>query len=134
MARRSSSLNRIDSGLSREIGSQYDEVKKVADNLDAINYVAEQDLAGLIAALEAAVDFTGISVVTVPVGTPASWDPVNKVLTVPVQKGEQGDKGLNGENGKSPMYEFTVDAFGNLRYELVGYTTDQTLPIIIEEW
>lgn len=134
MARRSSSLNRIDSGLSREIGSQYDVVKKVADNLDAINYVAEQDLAGLIAALEAAVDFTGINVVTVPVGTPASWDPVNKVLTVPVQKGEQGDKGLNGENGKSPMYEFTVDAFGNLRYELVGYTTDQTLPIIIEEW
>lgn len=134
MARRSSSLNRIDSGLSREIGSQYDEVKKVADNLDAITYVAEQDLAGLIAALEAAVDFTGISVVTVPVGTPASWDPANKVLTVPVQKGEQGDKGLNGENGKAPMYEFTVDVFGNLRYELVGYTTDHTLPIIIEEW
>lgn len=134
MARRSSSLNAIDSGMSREIGSQFDEVKKVADNLDAITFVAEQDLAGLIAALEQAVDFTGITVNTVAVGTPASWDAVNKILTVPVQKGETGDRGMNGENGKSPVYDFTVDAFGNLQYTLIGYVVDQTLPIIIEEW
>ena len=134
MARRSSSLNYIDSGISREIGSQFDAVRKVADNLDNIALVAAEDWAALIAELNEAKDFSGITVVTTDVGNPASWDPVGKVLTVPVQKGDQGDKGLNGENGLSPVYDFTVDAFGNLQYELVGYAVDETLPIIIEEW
>lgn len=96
MSRRSSSLNQIDSGLSREIGSNFDNVKKVADNIGAVVEVAATDLAGLAAALEEAKDFTGITVV---VGEPASWDAVNKILTVPAVKGDKGDPGADGLDG-----------------------------------
>ena len=96
MSRRSSSLNQIDSGLSREIGSNFDNVKKVADNINAVVEVAATDLAGLAAALEEAKDFTGITVV---VGEPASWDAVNKILTVPAVKGDKGDPGADGLDG-----------------------------------
>lgn len=96
MSRRSSSLNQIDSGLSREIGSQFDDVKKVADNIDAVVEVSTTDLTGLAAALEEAKDFTGITVV---VGEPANWDAVNKILTVPAEKGDKGDTGATGPQG-----------------------------------
>lgn len=96
MARRSSSLNVIDSGLSREINSNFDDVKLVADNIDAVITVASGDLDALIEGIREATDFEGITVVS---GAVASWDPVNKVLTVPTVKGDKGDTGATGATG-----------------------------------
>lgn len=90
MARRSSSLNNTDSGISREIGTQYANVKIVADNIDAVTKAASVDLEELARVLEEATDFEGITVVS---GEVASWNPETKVLTVPTVKGDKGDKG-----------------------------------------
>ena len=96
MARRSSSLNQIDSGLSREINSNFDNVKKVADNINAVVTVAGTDLAALTSALTEATDFSGITVVSGPV---SGWDPVTKVLTVETVQGVQGEQGIQGIQG-----------------------------------
>ena len=97
MATRSSSLqNSTLTALAREIDSQYDAVKTVSDNIDAVVAVASEDLDALTTALNQAKDFTGITVVT---GTSASWDPNTKVLTVPTVKGDKGDKGDTGAQG-----------------------------------
>ena len=66
--------------INREIDSRYDAVIAVRDKLPEIELVAGMDLDALIAELENAQDFTGITVVS---GTEVAWDAVNKVLTVP---------------------------------------------------
>ena len=97
MSRRSSSLNNYAStAIINELNSKYDNVKTVASNIDAITTVSSLDLGALVTALNEAKDFTGITVVT---GTSASWDAVNKILTVPVEKGDQGIQGVQGEVG-----------------------------------
>jgi len=96
MARRSSSLNNVSVAVSREIGSKYDNVKLVADNIAAVMAVSQEDLPALIAALEEATDFTGITVVS---GTSAGWNSTTKVLTVPTVKGDKGDSGVDGSVG-----------------------------------
>lgn len=82
--------------VNREIGSKYDVVKEVREKLPQIELVAGMDITGLIQELENAQDFTGITVV---IGTVPSWDPVTKVLTVTVEKGDKGDKGDQGIQG-----------------------------------
>ena len=97
MPTRSSSLqNSTLTALAREINSQYDAVKTVSDNIDAIVAVANEDLDALTTALNQAKDFTGITVVA---GASASWNPDTKVLTVPTVKGDKGDKGDTGAQG-----------------------------------
>ena len=94
---RSSTLNNCTaSAIYREIGSKYDLVKFVAEHMAAIEEVANDDIDALIAALNEAKDFTGITVVG---GTVPGWDAVNKVLTVPTVKGDKGNKGDKGEVG-----------------------------------
>ena len=96
---RASTLNNgTASALYREIGSRYDLVKFVAEHMAAIEEVANEDIDALIAALNEAKDFTGITVVG---GTVPSWDAVNKVLTVPTVKGDKGDKGGKGDKGET---------------------------------
>lgn len=82
--------------INREIGSKYDVVLAVKEKLPQIELVAGMDITGLIQELENAQDFTGITVV---IGTVPSWDPVTKVLTVTVEKGDKGDKGDQGIQG-----------------------------------
>lgn len=82
--------------INREIGSKYDVVLAVKEKLPQIELVAGMDITGLIQELENAQDFTGITVV---IGTVPSWDPVTKVLTVTVEKGDKGDKGDQGDQG-----------------------------------
>lgn len=82
--------------VNREIGSKYDVVLAVKEKLPQIELVAGMDITGLIQELENAQDFTGITVV---IGTVPSWDPVTKVLTVTVEKGDKGDKGDQGIQG-----------------------------------
>ena len=82
--------------VNREIGSKYDVVLAVKEKLPQIELVAGMDITGLIQELENAQDFTGITVV---IGTVPSWDPINKILTVTVEKGDKGDKGDQGIQG-----------------------------------
>jgi hypothetical protein len=134
MPRRSTSLNNLTgTAITREIDSKYDVIKAVSNYLTDIETVADADVATLIAELEAAQDFSGISVVT---GSPVNWDAVNKILTVP--KGDTGNTGAPGDDGADgviPVLEFSMDAEGNLLYEVVAYETliGATLPIV-EEW
>lgn len=82
--------------VNREMGSKYDVVLAVKEKLPQIELVAGMDITGLIQELENAQDFTGITVV---IGTVPSWDPINKILTVTVEKGDKGDQGLVGPQG-----------------------------------
>ena len=94
---RASSLQATNTlAINREIDSKYDTVLSVKEKLAEIELVAGFDIDGLIAELEAAQDFTGITVVA---GSVASWDPVTKVITVPTVKGDTGDTGTQGIQG-----------------------------------
>ena len=150
MSRRASSLTNISNlAVSREIDSKYDAVKAVSEKLDDLDLFLATDTDALIAALNQALDFTGI---TVEAGALANWDAGTKVLTVPTVKGDTGEtgatgitgatgpqgltgargangttgakgdmgtNGIDGKNGLSPVLEFYVDSEGNL-----GYTTN----------
>ena len=163
MSRRATSLsNLVSTTLTREIDSKYDVIKAVSEALDAIEIVANEDLDALIAALNEATDFEGI---TVQSGAVASWDPITKVLTVPTVKGDKGDTGeqgpqgevgpqgpqgiqgipglkgdtgvdgVNGRNGATPIIELSYDAVtGELQYEVVGYDYTNTQELIDQDW
>ena len=93
MPRRATSLSNIgDLAVNRLIDSKYDVVKAVAAKLPEIEQVAGADVAGLVVALNEALDFTGITVVS---GELADWNSGTKVLTVPTVKGDKGDPGNN---------------------------------------
>jgi hypothetical protein len=105
MGRRSTSLNNYTgTAITREIDSKYDVIKEVSGYLGSIEDLAQEDIAGLITALNEAKDFSGITVVS---GETAGWDPVGKVLTV--VKGDDGVDGVDGAEGKS-AYEVAVDS------------------------
>lgn len=94
MPMRSSSLANNPLAITRELDGRYDVVLQVRDNLDLITQVSGIDFAAILAELESAQDFTGITVVQ---GETVAWDAVNKILTVP--KGDKGDKGNTGLTG-----------------------------------
>ena len=97
MPMRSSSLANNPLAITRELDGRYDVVLQVRDNLDLIEQVAGIDFAVILAELESAQDFTGITVVQ---GETVAWDAVNKILTVPKgDKGDKGDTGLTGPQG-----------------------------------
>ena len=96
MGMRASSLANNPLAVTRELDGRYDVVLEVRDNLDLITQVSGIDFAAILAELEAAQDFTGITVVTGPV---TSWDPNTKVLTVATVKGDTGDTGATGPQG-----------------------------------
>ena len=95
---RASTLGNNVLAINREIDSRYDAVIAVRDKLPEIALVAGMDITGLIQELENAQDFSGITVI---VGDEASWDPVTKVLTVPVEKGDKGDVRPQGPIGNT---------------------------------
>lgn len=98
MSTRASSLQSLNTlAINREIDSKYDAVLEVKDKLTEIELVAGMDIDGILAELESAQDFTGITVVQ---GETVAWDAVNKRLTVPKgDTGSQGPKGFTGDNG-----------------------------------
>ena len=100
---RSSSLNgNTASAIANTIGSKYDVVKIVADNISTVENVANQNVQALTDALNDAKDFTGINVVPVNEGTASSWDANTKTLyveTIRGNDGAQGPQGLRGEKG-----------------------------------
>ena len=97
MSLRASSLQATNTlSINREIDSKYDAVLAVKEKLPEIEIVAGMDIDALIAALEEAQDFTGITVVS---GAETSWDPITKVLTVESVKGDTGATGPAGPQG-----------------------------------
>ena len=97
MGMRASSLANNPLAITRELDGRYDVVLEVRDNLDLIEQVVGVDFAAILAELESAQDFTGITVVQ---GETVAWDAVNKILTVPKgDKGDKGDTGLTGSQG-----------------------------------
>lgn len=99
MGRSSSLNNSTTTAITRLIGSKYDLVKIVADNITSIESVASQDVQALTTALNDAKDFTGITVVPVSLGTPSSWDATTKTLYVETVQGKDGEQGLQGPAG-----------------------------------
>ena len=95
---RASTLGNNVLAINREIDSRYDAVIAVKNRLPEIELVSGMDITALIQELEDAKDFSGITVI---VGDVASWDPVTKVLTVPVEKGDKGDVGPQGPIGNT---------------------------------
>lgn len=93
---RASTLGNNVLAINREIDSRYDAVIAVRDKLPEIELVSGMDITALIQEFEDAKDFSDITVI---VGDVASWDPVTKVLTVPVEKGDKGDVGPQGPVG-----------------------------------
>lgn len=94
MPMRASSLANNPLAVTRELDGRYDVVLQVRDNLDLIEQVVGIDFEAILAELESAQDFTGITVIQ---GETVAWDAVNKILTVP--KGDKGDKGDTGSTG-----------------------------------
>lgn len=98
---RASSLQATNTlAINREIDSKYDAVLAVKEKLTEIELVAGFDFDALLAELEAAQDFTGITVVT---GTVTNWNPATKVLTVATVKGDTGSKGDKGNTGETGL-------------------------------
>lgn len=155
--------------ITRELDGKYELLLEIKSKFPEIEAVANMDIDAILAELEAAQDFTGITVVSGPV---TSWDGINKILTVATVKGDQGIQGIqglqgatgpvgpigpkgltgaagvngtngtngingtNGLNGMVPIMEFSLDAEGNLAYEVVGYeegeVSDWVIPV--QEW
>ena len=93
---RASTLGNNVLAINREIDSRYDAVIAVKNKLPEIELVSGMDITALIQELEDAKDFSGITVI---VGDVANWDPITKVLTVPVEKGDVGPMGPQGPDG-----------------------------------
>lgn len=113
---RASSLDGLDVALDREVQSKYDDIKSVADKIQEVETVANADLNQLSIDVQEILDFTGITVSTVPNGNPASWDSVNKVLYIPEgdrgytgAKGDKGDQGVAGVDGATGPQGIGVD-------------------------
>ena len=88
MSRRATSLsNNVTSGLTRDVNSKYDIIKAVSKYLVEIELLSELDLVNLTSRLESIADFEGLTVIS---GVTASWDDVNKILTVPTIQGDIG--------------------------------------------
>ncbi len=102
MGRASSFNNNTNIASNREIGSEYDSIKIVADNIADIVEIVDEDIDALITSLNEAKDFTGISVVS---GEEASFDSETKTITVPTVK---GDTGISGSDG-TDVYQTWLD-------------------------
>lgn len=89
MSRRSSVTSGFNPLLLENISNNIDSVIYVSESMDMIKQLLDMDnLEGLLETVRETMDFTGITVVD---GSPASWDGVTKVLTVPTLKGDKGD-------------------------------------------
>ena len=94
---RASTITNVNLAISREIASEYDNVKLVADNIDSVIIVANTDINQLSTDISNLMDFTDINVVGVDSSTAPSWDDVTKTLYIPA--GATGVKGTKGDTG-----------------------------------
>ena len=97
MSRRTSTLkNQYSTAIDKIIGSKYETVQQVAQHLPEIEAVALMDLDALVAAIDEAKDFTGITVVA---SDTSYWDAATKTLHVATVRGLTGHRGYKGDTG-----------------------------------
>ena len=104
MAMRASSLANNPLAITRELDGKYELLLEIKSKFPEIEAVANMDIDAILAELEEAQDFTGITVVT---GPATSWDPINKILTVAAVKGDTGLQGPQGPQGVTGPRGFT---------------------------
>lgn len=119
---RSSSLANNPLAVTRELDGRYGVVLQVRDNLDLIEQVVGIDFATILAELEAAQDFTGITVVE---GPEVDWDPINKILTIPGGRDGISVHHLKGTSTTNPHGDFGTSPFKDT-YTFYG-DADETL-------
>lgn len=129
MARRTSSLTNFSVAMSREIGSQYDDVKLVADNILDIQSISAAIADGT---LTDAINISNMVVAEGPEGSSPTWD--GTTLTIP--KGTTGDTGSAGADaptitnilktgsiGLVDTYTITLSDASNYTFNVTnGYT------------
>lgn len=156
---RATSLNgSTESVLLNQIGSKYDIVKTVADNIDAVEVVAGLDLAATqtaITALRDQLDSIEMEIVagamigdTGPQGPQGPTGPQGVQGPIGLQglpgmagaKGDKGDagtngiNGANGANGLTPTIELSYNSgTGNLEYTVI-YEDTHSIPMLSQEW
>ena len=110
MVSRATSLTK-DSGIaiSNELDSKFDVIREVAQYLDTLEALSNIDIDQLALDIAEAVNFDGITVVTVPSTSLASWDSVNKILYVPTVKGDTGDTITVTSVVTNPDYSITLN-------------------------
>lgn len=142
---RASSLTNLGAAVGSTISSEYDkviELAQIAEEIETLAPYAAQ-IAEIVANLpdvltvEQAVDIiNNLSVVVtqLPENTPATGELVGTEIRLGIPQGNQGPRGYNG---LTPQIEFSMDANGNLVYDVVDWidlNTGDTINRPAEEW
>ena len=126
---RQSSLHNVEVAISREVQSEYDNIKLVAEAIDEVNALAGSDivslstsqitdLLGLVDAADV-VENLSFDVVTLAPGSEATvtQDGSNVILGIP-----RGVTGQDGVDGLTPQLDISYDSgSGDLTIEVIGY-------------
>ena len=92
MVKRASSFSsNTTTAIDRLVDGRYAVIKEVSEHLDTFDILVATDIAQLASDIADAVDFSGITVTTLSSTSLASWDSINKILSVPTTKGDTGD-------------------------------------------
>ena len=139
---RANSLTNLGIALDYNVSSDYDKVlvlSRIASEIEELAPYANE-IGEIVANLpdvltvQQAVDILNnlsVSVTTVLENTPATIELVGTEIKLGIPRGPRG------YNGMAPKVEFSVDADGNLAYEIVDWleiNTGHTTTDTIEEW
>ena len=142
---RANSLTNLGIALDYNVASDYDKVlilSKIASEIEVLAPHANE-IATLVANLpdvltvqEASelVNNLTVRVTTLPAGSTATSELVGTEIRLGIPQGRQGPKGYDG---LAPNIEFSIDGYGNLVYEVVGWldiNTGNTGNTLVEEW
>ena len=142
---RANSLTNLGVALDYNVASDYDKVlvlsglaKEIEELAPYANEIGEivANLPGVLT-VQQAVDILSnlsVSVTTLPESTPATSELVGTEIKLGIPKGAIGPRGYSG---LAPVVEFSVDAYGNLAYEIVDWldiNTGNTINRSTEEW
>ena len=123
---RRSSLDSLDVAIDREVGSQYDVIKEVADNMGTLELLTEEVIADIeivadnipgidtVNAAQEVIDNLSATVTeTTVAGTDATAELVGSDIQLTIPRGVAG---VNGSDGLTSVVEFSYEG-GNLVYE-----------------
>lgn len=113
----------ISNTIECEGDESYDDIKIVANNMSLLAALGEDLELGEESKLLFTYDsIRNMTVLTGDAGTQTTYDVETNTLTVP-----RGLPGLNGVDGQTPVYEFTVEG-SELVINLTGYIPSEEIP------
>jgi hypothetical protein len=113
----------ISNTIECEGDESYDDIKIVANNMSLLAALGEDLELGEDSKLLFTYDsIRNMTVLTGDAGTQTTYDVETNTLTVP-----RGLPGLNGVDGQTPVYEFTVEG-SELVINLTGYIPSEEIP------